>query len=80
LSRPTPRPRRAVSHLADASDRAGDEPGLTDPLWLTRQRERSRRDCCRRLLCLRRMINEVSNAILGPLPLTPRPESRPFTP
>ena len=33
LSRPSPRPGRLVSHLADASDRAGDEPGLTDPLY-----------------------------------------------
>ncbi len=32
LSRPPPRPGRTVSHLADASIRAGDEPGLTDPL------------------------------------------------
>jgi len=32
LSHPPPRPARTVSHLADASDRAGDEPGLTDPL------------------------------------------------
>jgi hypothetical protein len=32
LSRPAPRPGRAVSHLADARIRAGDEPGLTDQL------------------------------------------------
>ena len=32
LSRPAPRPRRTVSHLADASYRAGDTPGLTDLL------------------------------------------------
>src|SRR4051794_29025483 len=32
LSRSLPRPGRTVSHLADASIRAGDEPGLTDPL------------------------------------------------
>jgi hypothetical protein len=32
LSRPLPRPARTVSHLADARIRAGDEPGLTDPL------------------------------------------------
>ena len=80
LSRPSPRPRWAVSHLADARIRAGDEPGLTDLLTLIRQRKRSRRDCCRRLFCLRRLFNEGSNANLGPLPLTPRPESRPFTP
>jgi hypothetical protein len=29
---------------------------------------------------VRRMINEVSNAILGPLLLSRRPESRPCTP
>ena len=32
FSHPPPRPRRTVSHLADARNRAGDEPGLTDLL------------------------------------------------
>jgi hypothetical protein len=32
MSRPPPRPRRTVSHLIDASDRAGDLPGLTELL------------------------------------------------
>jgi hypothetical protein len=76
MSRPSPRPTRTVSHLADARHRAGDEPGLTDLLSLIRQRERGRRDCdCRRLFCLRRFVDEVSNAIPGPLLLSRRPES-----
>jgi len=80
LSRPYPRPIRVVSHLADARNRAGDTPGLTDLLVLPRQQERSRRDSRRRLFFVHRFFNEVSNAILGPLLLSRQPESRPFTP
>jgi hypothetical protein len=63
---PRDRPGR-LSHLADASIRAGDEPGLTDPLSLIRQRERSQRDYYRRLFLCASLFNEVSNAVLGPL-------------
>src|SRR5664279_16306 len=62
------------------ANRAGDLPGLTEPLPLLRQRERTRRDCCRRLFCLRRFFYEVSSAILGPLLLYRRTKSKPFTP
>jgi hypothetical protein len=54
VSRSVPWPDRAVILLADARIRAGGAPGLTDPLPL-RQRERSQRDCCRRLIRLRRV-------------------------
>ena len=50
LSRPTPRPSRTVSSLADARLRGESTPGLTDSLYCVRQRERSRADWYRRLI------------------------------
>ena len=47
--------------------RAGDEPGLTDPLCYLGSESEVSAIVNRRLFCLRRFFNEVSNAILGPL-------------
>ena len=80
LSRPSPWPRRTVSHLADASDRAGDEPGLTDPLRYLRSESEISAIGIGAYFFVHRFFNEVSNAILGPLLLNRRTESKPFTP
>ena len=80
VSRTYPRPARAVSHLADASIRADDEPGLTDsPSCYQAARAKS---CCvsAALIRLQRVVNEIIVAFLGSLPLVIRPQSRPFTP
>ena len=81
LSRPHPRPAGTVSHLADASDRGGDEPGLTDLLRLLLGSESEVSAIgIGAYFFVHRFFSEVSNAVLGPLPLSRRPESRPFTP
>jgi hypothetical protein len=75
-----PRPAHPVSHLADASIRADDEPGLTDsPSCYQAARAKS---CCvsAALIRLQRVVNEIIVAFLGPLPLVERPKSRPFPP
>ena len=67
LSHPLPRPARTVSHLADASDRAGDEPGLTDLLRLSGSESEIGATIVGAYFFVHRFFNEVSNAVLGPL-------------
>ena len=69
-----------VSHLADAGDRDGDEPGPTDLLGYLRSESEVSAIRIGAYFVLHRFFYEVSNAVLGPLPLSRRTESRPFTP
>ena len=69
-----------MSHLADASIRAGDGPGLTDPLRYLGSESEISAIGIGAYFCVRRLFNEGSNANLGPLLLYPRTESKPFTP
>ena len=56
-----------MSHLADASIRAGDEPGLTDPFRCLGSENEVSAIGIGAYFCLHRFFNEVSNAVLGPL-------------
>jgi hypothetical protein len=56
-----------VSHLADASIRAGDEPGLTETLRYLGSESELSAIGIGAYFCLHRFFNEVSNAVLGPL-------------
>ena len=58
-----------MSHLADASIRAGDEPGLTDPFRCLGSENEVSAMRIGAYFWLHRFFNEVSNAVLGPLPL-----------
>lgn len=67
------------SLLNDAGHRVGGFPGPTTSLPNLRRRGRSQRDSCWRLLVVQRRLR-WSPACTGTLPLTQRPESKPFTP
>ena len=56
-----------MSHLADARIRVDDEPGLTDPFRLGSENEVSAIGIGAYFF-VHRFFNEVSNAVLGPLP------------
>ena len=58
-----------MSHLADARIRAGDEPGLTDPFRCLGSENEVSAIGIGAYFWLHRFFNEVSNAVLGPLPL-----------
>ena len=58
-----------MSHLADASIRAGDEPGLTDPFRCLGSENEVSAIGIGAYFVVHRFFNEVSNAVLGPLPL-----------
>ena len=58
-----------MSHLADASIRAGDEPGLTDPFRYLGSENEVSAIRIGAYFFVHRFFNEVSNAVLGPLPL-----------
>ena len=58
-----------MSHLADARNRAGDEPGLTDSFRYLRSENEVSAIGIGAYFVLHRFFNEVSNAVLGPLPL-----------
>src|ERR1700712_2616621 len=68
-SRTPPRPRSSVSHLADARIRAGDEPGLTDSFRYLGSENEVSAIGIGAYFVVHRFFNEVSNAVLGPLPL-----------
>ncbi len=69
MFRAPPRPGSSVSHLADARIRAGDEPGLTDSFRYLGSENEVSAIRIGAYFVLHRFFNEVSNAVLGPLPL-----------
>jgi len=59
---------RTVIHLADARLRAGGSPGLTDLLGYLGSESKLALIRIGAYFLLHRFFNEVSNAVLGPLP------------